>query len=73
MWPWRRKQASDPRTHAMFTGNCVIREHTGDGHYVGRCDFATYNHICPRHGIVVDYPNDDDRDITVDQRRRSWP
>ena len=26
-----------------FTGVCPIREHTGDGAYVGRCEFATYD------------------------------
>jgi hypothetical protein len=35
-----------------FTGNCPVREHAGDGSYVGRCDFATYAGFCPRHGNV---------------------
>lgn len=50
--------------------NCPIREHTGDGFYVGRCDFAVYNGVCPRHGVVRDYPNLDDRDVPVEKRRK---
>jgi hypothetical protein len=53
-----------------FTGNCPIREHTGDGAYVGRCEFATYNGFCPRHGALEDYPNRDDRDVLVENRRK---
>lgn len=50
-------------------GNCPIREHTGDGVYVGRCDFAVYGGICPRHGVVADYYTLDDRDVPVANRR----
>lgn len=50
-------------------GNCPIREHTADGHYVGRCDFAVYDGVCPRHGIVSDYPTHDDREVRVEDRR----
>lgn len=53
-----------------FTGSCPIREHTGDGHYVGRCEFATYDGYCPRHGALEDYPNRDDREVRVADRRR---
>jgi hypothetical protein len=52
-----------------LTGNCPIREHTGDGAYVGRCDFACYGGVCPRHGVVADYPTRDDREVAVDARR----
>lgn len=52
-----------------FTGSCPIREHTGDGAYVGRCDFATYDGFCPRHGAVEDYPTRDDREVRVEDRR----
>jgi hypothetical protein len=55
-----------------FTGNCPIREHTGDGHYVGRCDFAHYDNVCPRHGLITDYPNNDDRDVPVELRFFSY-
>jgi hypothetical protein len=59
-----------PAAEAVFTGNCKIREHTGDGAFVGRCDFATYNGFCPRHGAVEDYPTLDDREVPVSSRRR---
>lgn len=35
-----------------FTGNCPVREHTSDGAYLGRCDYATYDGRCPRHGDI---------------------
>lgn len=54
----------------MFTGSCPIREHTGDGAYVGRCEFATYDGFCPRHGALEDYPTNDDREVRVEDRRR---
>lgn len=38
-----------------FTGSCPIREHTGEGSYVGRCEFATYGGFCPRHGWVAQF------------------
>jgi hypothetical protein len=51
-----------------LTGNCPIREHTGDGAYVGRCDFACYDGVCPRHGRLGDYPTHDDREVAVKDR-----
>lgn len=51
------------------TGNCPIREHTGDEAYVGRCDFMTYDRICPRHGCLDDYPDNDDRAVAPRNRR----
>lgn len=57
------------RERRELEGNCPIREHTGDGHYVGRCDFAVYDGACQRHGLVADYPNLDDRDVRVADRR----
>jgi hypothetical protein len=63
---WRTRQSRAPKA---FTGTCPIREHTGDGAYVGRCDHATYDHACPRHGIVADYPTRDDREVRVKDRR----
>lgn len=53
-----------------LTGNCPIREHTGDGVYVGRCDFAVYDGFCPRHGALEDYPTFDDREVHPDDRRK---
>jgi hypothetical protein len=53
-----------------LTGNCPIREHTADGAYVGRCDFALYDDICSRHGAIEDYPTDDDREVAVEARRK---
>jgi hypothetical protein len=59
-----------PKPPRIFTGSCPIREHTGDGAYVGRCDFATYDGFCPRHGALKDYPTNDDREVRVQDRRR---
>lgn len=53
----------------VLTGNCPIREHSGDGDYVGRCEFACYNYICPRHGRLADYLIGDDREVAVADRR----
>ena len=64
-WPWRRRA----ETHPRLDGNCPIREHTGDGTYVGRCDFAVYDGICPRHGILTDYITLDDREVLPNERR----
>lgn len=46
-----------------MTGSCPVREHTGDGAYVGRCEHATYGGYCPRHGRLADYPDNDDRAV----------
>jgi hypothetical protein len=54
-----------------FTGSCSIREHAGDGAYIGRCDFATYGGVCPRHGRLSDYPENDDRAVRPEDRRFS--
>ena len=54
-----------------LTGNCPISEHTADGHPVGRCDFAHYDDVCPRHGVLEDYQNLDDRDVDPAARRVS--
>ena len=52
-------------------GNCPIREHTGDGAYVGRCEHAIHDGACPRHGLLAMYADNDDRE--VDPRERRWP
>lgn len=68
-WKWTgRRDAQQPK---VFSGSCPIREHTGDGSYVGRCEFATYDDVCPRHGALKDYPNRDDRDVRVADRRHA--
>lgn len=41
---WERK--------GTFTGTCPVRQHTGDGDYVGRCYHSTYNGVCYLHGDV---------------------
>lgn len=38
-----------------FTGNCHVREYTGDGEYVGQCWYSTYDGDCLRHGFVGQY------------------
>lgn len=63
-----RRSKTEPAPAPVFTGSCPIREHAGDGGYVGRCEFATYNGVCPRHGRMSMYPTRDDRD--VDPRSR---
>lgn len=57
-----RRPARRERVAASLT-NCPIREHTGDGAYVGRCDFAAYDDVCPRHGRISMYPTRDDREV----------
>jgi len=55
---------------------CPVREHTADGAYVGRCDFAVYGGYCPRHGLLSDYLKEDgsgdDRDFPQ-YGLRTWP
>lgn len=51
-----------------LTGICPIREHTADGKYVGPCHSACYGGICPRHGRLSDYVNNDDREIDPPDR-----
>lgn len=65
---WRSRKKAEPAP--VFTGCCPIREHTGDGHYVGRCEFATYDGYCPRHGALEDYSDNDDREVAVADRRK---
>jgi hypothetical protein len=59
-----------PQEFAL-TGTCPMREHTGDGVYVGRCDFATYEGHCPRHGNVQQFLGED-ADLTAADDR-AWP
>ena len=67
-----RDRLTRRRPAPTFTceGNCDIREHTGDGYFVGRCDFPIYEGFCPRHGRLSDYPDRDDR--AVDPRDRDF-
>lgn len=50
--PWNRNK---PKKYGTFSGNCLVREFTGDGVSVGRCYYSTYDGICPRHGDVLKY------------------
>lgn len=52
--PFKRKADPEP----VFTGNCYVREYTGDGEYVGNCYHSTYDGRCPRHGSVAIYLDD---------------
>jgi hypothetical protein len=63
---WRRCRPIAP---SLKTGPCPIREHTGDGVYVGRCEMLTYSDVCPRHGSLSDYPTNDDREVQPTRRR----
>lgn len=47
---WRAKKVVP-----AFTGNCMVRQYTGDGHPVGPCWHSTYNGLCPLHGDVTAY------------------
>lgn len=49
---FRKKAEPEPK---VFTGNCMVRQHTGDGVYVGRCYHSTYNGRCHLHGDVSTY------------------
>jgi hypothetical protein len=51
---WLNKLRKKPHVPA-FTGNCHVREYTGDGVYVGNCYYSTYDGWCPRHGDVSIY------------------
>lgn len=58
-----------------FTGTCPVREHAGDGVYVGRCDFSTYGGECPRHGDVAEWLGEDPDLTLADDRlinRADW-
>lgn len=44
-----------PEPEPEFTGNCMVRQYTGDGDSVGPCWYATYDGQCPLHGDVSDY------------------
>lgn len=50
--PFKRRRKPVER---VFTSLCRVREYTGDGNYVGPCDYATYDGICPRHDYVMPY------------------
>lgn len=76
MWSFKRKRPDKPLGAARidvvygvpvktFTGNCMVFQHTADGHCVGRCYHSTYNGVCPLHGDVSrwlrfdpNWPND---------------
>lgn len=53
--PFKRKRAPQYVMPHNFTGNCMVREYTADGHSVGPCWFSTYDNECPRHGDVGPY------------------
>jgi hypothetical protein len=67
MSSWKRpRRAEAPKP---FTGNCPVRQHTGDGAFVGRCWHSTYGGVCPLHGDVSGWL-EDDADLTdADDRR----
>lgn len=46
--PFKRKPPA-------FTGNCMIRQYTADGDYVGNCYYSTYDGVCPHHGDVSEW------------------
>lgn len=52
MWPFKRKTF---KPEPVFTGNCMVRQHTGDGDFVGRCYHSTYDGRCHVHGDVSAY------------------
>lgn len=47
--PFRKR----PEPSREFTGNCFVKQTTGDGDYVGRCYHSTYDGDCPLHGDVT--------------------
>lgn len=48
---WRHPIQNEARL-PPFTGTCPVRQHTGDGGYVGRCEHSTYAGHCHLHGDV---------------------
>lgn len=53
LFPFRYgRSAQSVQEDRAFTGNCLVRQHTGDGHFVGRCYHSTYANVCPVHGDV---------------------
>jgi hypothetical protein len=60
MWPFKRKTRGTGYIDIArnFTGNCMVWQHTGDGHYVGPCWHSTYNGVCHVHGNVAIYLDD---------------
>lgn len=68
----RKKRESEP----VFTGNCYVRQHTGDGHFVGRCYHSTYNDVCPVHGNVGEWLADKPTNMSGEAEiawLREWP
>ncbi len=55
---WARKFHGVQPASPPFTGTCPVRQHTGDGHYVGRCYHSTYGGKCHLHGDVSRFPVD---------------
>jgi hypothetical protein len=68
LWPWRRRIDDPP---IEFTGNCLVRQHTGDGYYVGRCWHSTYNGSCHLHGDVTEWLDGDFMRWPSDERLRA--
>lgn len=56
----------------ILTGSCPVREHAGDGGFVGRCEFATYDGVCGRHGRVDLVPDLDDRELPAESEARDY-
>lgn len=55
------KEDAEPyvsKTNGVFTGNCMVRQHTMDKVSVGPCWHPTYNGRCPVHGNVTVYLDD---------------
>ena len=48
---WYRRKATPPE----FTGNCMVRQYTADGHNMGPCWHSTYGGECHVHGDVAVY------------------
>lgn len=57
----------NPPPAPPFTGNCLVRQHTMDGHYVGRCYHSTYGDVCHVHGNVGEWLSDGDEGFV------DWP
>lgn len=62
---FKRKQ-SKAIEFREFTGNCMVREYTGDGAYIGNCYHSTYDGMCSRHGNVSEW-------LGWDTAHAGWP
>jgi hypothetical protein len=55
--PFATSKGLPPDREPRFSGNCMVRQHTGDGVDVGPCWHSTYDGVCHVHGNVAAWIN----------------